>query len=72
MTAKQASEALGISLSLIYQLAAENRIAHYRIGRSGRRGKLVFDEDSVRQFKESCRVTTTPEPSKYELKHLHP
>jgi excisionase family DNA binding protein len=56
MTAKEAAERCGISVSLIYQLASENRIPHYRIGRLGRRGKLVFDEEGIRQFLENCRV----------------
>jgi excisionase family DNA binding protein len=70
MTAKEAAEKCKCSVSMIYQLAAEGRLPHYRIGRLGRRGKVVFDEEDVRKFLESCRVTPAVEPPKQQLKHL--
>jgi excisionase family DNA binding protein len=60
MTAKQASETLGVSLSMVYQLAREGRLPHFRIGLAGRRGKLIFDDEGIRRFKESCRVEKCP------------
>lgn len=56
MTAKQAAERLGISKSLLYQLVAEKRLPHRRIGGKGRRGKIVIEEEDVRAFMEGCKV----------------
>jgi excisionase family DNA binding protein len=60
LNAKQAAARLGISLSLLYSLAAEGRIRHLRIGRNGRRGKLLFAETDLEEFLASCRVEGLP------------
>lgn len=56
MTAKQASEAMGVSVSMIYQLCAENRLPHFRVGATGRRGKVIIEPEGIQRFLESCRV----------------
>lgn len=51
-TVKKAAEYLGVSLRLVYQLAAPNGpIPCYRIGR-----RIVFDVTDVEAFKQSNHV----------------
>ena len=75
LTTKQAAARLGISLSLLYALAAEGRIRHVRIGRNGRRGKLLFAEADLERFVEECSVgrasePAPPRPKPVRLQHL--
>jgi excisionase family DNA binding protein len=61
LTPKQAAEYVGISLSMIYQLAEERRITHFRVGGKGKRGKLLFLPGDLDDFLASCRVTEPPD-----------
>ena len=61
LTPKQAAEYLGVSLSMIYQLAEERRITHFRVGGKGKRGKLLFLPRDLDDFLASCRVTEPPD-----------
>ena len=56
MDVKQAAERLEISLSLCYALIEEGRLPCVRIGRKGRRGKIIVTEDDLRRFLESVKV----------------
>jgi excisionase family DNA binding protein len=56
LTPAEAADRLGVSLSLIYQLCAERRLPHYRIGGDRRRGKIVIDEKDLDAFLAGCRV----------------
>jgi excisionase family DNA binding protein len=53
LTAKMAAAQLGISSSKLYELAAQRRIAHFRIG-----GKLLFEQNDLDTFKKAARVET--------------
>lgn len=55
MSVKEAAKRIGISRSLCYQLVAERRIPHRRVGGKGRRGRIVIEEEDIRAFMESCR-----------------
>jgi excisionase family DNA binding protein len=55
LTVKAAAAKLSVSPSLIYALAREGRLPHIRIGRVGKRGKLLFEEADIKAFKEDCR-----------------
>ncbi len=70
MTVVEASRKIGISASKLYQLAAARKIAHYRVG-----GKIVFAEDDISEFLQSCRVATvnpivTQPRLRLNLKHI--
>jgi excisionase family DNA binding protein len=56
MTVKEFARQAEISLSLAYELIAEGRVGHRRVGRSGRRGKILIEEEALRRFIEETRV----------------
>jgi excisionase family DNA binding protein len=56
MTVKQFAEKAEISLSLAYQLIAEGRVPHRRIGGSGKRGAIRIREEDLKVFLESTGV----------------
>lgn len=56
LTPAQAAEAAGVSSSLIYQLCDERRLAHYRVGGRGKRGKILIDHRDLERFLEEHRV----------------
>jgi excisionase family DNA binding protein len=70
MTVIKAAKRIGISASKLYQLTAARQIGHYRVG-----GKILFSEQDVAAFLETCRVgaaapvAATPQP-RIQLKHL--
>ncbi len=59
LTVKGAAERIGVSESLVYQWVEERRIAHYRLGGSGRRGKIGFRPADLDAFITSLRVEAT-------------
>lgn len=61
MTVKEAARELEVSASLIYELVADGRLRHYRIGARGRRGKIIIPEDAIAAFREACKVGGDPE-----------
>jgi len=56
LTVKQAAVRSGLSPSLIYALCAERRLPHLRMGKKGRRGRVLIEESGLAAFMESCRV----------------
>jgi excisionase family DNA binding protein len=56
MTVKQFAQKAEISLSLAYQLIAEGRVPHRRIGSRGRRGAIRVTEEDFQRFIESTRA----------------
>ena len=56
MNVKQAAERLEVSQSLVYQLIAERRLPHLRIGGRGRRGKIVIKDEHIAAFLEEVRA----------------
>lgn len=55
MTVKEFAARAEISLSLAYALIQEGRVPCRRIGRKGRRGKIIVTEDDLERFLESTR-----------------
>jgi excisionase family DNA binding protein len=60
LTPKQAAERAGVSTSLIYVLCQERRLAHYRIGTDGKRGRILIDPADLDRFMEQCRRDRHP------------
>ena len=56
VTIKQAAEQSGISTSLLYQICSERRLPHFRLGRDGKRGKILIEESDLIAFLEMARV----------------
>jgi excisionase family DNA binding protein len=56
MTVKEFAKRAEISLSLAYALIEEGRVPCRRIGRTGRRGKIVIREEDLARFLESVKV----------------
>lgn len=57
LTVKQAAVRAGVSSALVYAWCEERRLAHYRCGGQGRRGKILIDPADLDAFMESCKVT---------------
>lgn len=70
MNAQQAAEHAGVSVSLVYQWCAERRLPHFRLGRSGRRGKLLIEQSDLDLFLDSLRVEAGSEESEAEMRHI--
>lgn len=65
MTVAEAAKQIGVSASKLYQLVAARRIAHYRID-----GKIVFSEEDVASYLESCHVTVSSQRTIRRPTHL--
>jgi excisionase family DNA binding protein len=50
LSAKQAAEKLGVSDSLVYAWCASGALPHFRMGRAGRRGRILIAEADLDAF----------------------
>lgn len=48
------AELLGVSPTTVYGLVADQRIAHFRVGRG--RGAIRFEREDVEAFRKAARV----------------
>jgi excisionase family DNA binding protein len=69
ITVSEAADRAGVSVSLVYQWCAERRLPHFRLGRCGRRGKLLIEQDDLDVFLESSRVEATQEETQVDDLH---
>ena len=53
---REAAKRARVSVSMIYQLCDEKRIAHYRVGGEGRRGKILISPSDLDRFLEENRI----------------
>lgn len=60
LTPKQAAERAGVSPSLVYTWCAEGRLAHYRLGAEGRRGRIMIDPTDLERLMAECRKERHP------------
>ena len=76
LTVKEAAALVPTSTSLVYQWVAERRFEVLRVGRRGRRGKILIDETTFRAFLETLKVGAAEEappqhpPVKQRFQHL--
>ena len=68
-TPKQLSEAEGVSLSLVYALVKQGRLAAYRVGCRGR-GKLLIEDADWAAFLASCKAPAPGSVPDGKLKYL--
>lgn len=54
LSVKEAGEALGLSRSIVYQLAASGKLAHYKVGPNS--GRTRFRQQDIDAYLEGCRV----------------
>jgi excisionase family DNA binding protein len=53
VTAKEAAEFLGLSISAVYELVYAGRLPHFRPSLKG--GRTVLEESDVAEYRDSCR-----------------
>jgi len=70
MNAHQAAEHAGVSASLVYQWCAERRLPHFRLGKSGTRGKLLIEQADLDAFLTSLRVEVEQEERAEGLNYI--
>ena len=58
MTVKETADLLGVSVSMVYALIEEKRLPCVRIGRRGRRGKIVVRPEDVETFLKSLETAS--------------
>ncbi len=73
MSVKDAAERAGVSPSLIYEWCDERRLAHYRVGGAGKRGKIAIEQSDLDAFLATLKVEVGAAPapaSRRKFKHL--
>lgn len=60
LTPKQAAERAGVSSNLIYLGCKEGRLALYRLGSEGSRGRILIDPADLDRLMEACRQERHP------------
>ena len=70
VTIRQAAERTGLSTSLLYQICAERRLPHFRLGRDGKRGKILIEEADLDAFLAASRVEAGVGTGPAPLKHI--
>ena len=56
LTPRQASERLGLSLSLVYGWIESRQLCHYRMGAKGKRGRIMIAEADLLASIERLKV----------------
>jgi excisionase family DNA binding protein len=72
LSVRQAAKRLGSCDQQVYGLCRDGRLAHYRIGAAGKRGKIVIAEEDLEAYLESVRVASRDPPANTPvvLRHL--
>ena len=60
MTVKEAAARVGVSPSLVYTWCRDRRLAHYRVGAEGRRGRIRIDPADLDRVIRECRQERHP------------
>lgn len=60
LTVAQAAVDAGVSESLVYAWCREKRLAHYRVGRDGKRGQIRIDPADLSAFVRTLRQEVHP------------
>ena len=68
LTVKEVAERLNVSPACVYQLVAEHKIAHVRIGCG--RGAIRITESDLQAFLQGCRVEENSRPIPQSLRHI--
>lgn len=57
ISVREAARRVGVSASLVYQWCADGTLSHYRLGASGKRGKILIEPAELEKFYEARKVT---------------
>ncbi|MCE9567115.1 MAG: helix-turn-helix domain-containing protein [Planctomycetes bacterium] len=71
ISVKLAADRMGLSTSMVYLLCSDRRLPHFRLGNTGRRGKILIEEKDVDEFLMAARVEAgegSPTPA---LRHIN-
>ena len=61
LSVRQVTERAGVSLNLVYGWVRDRRLPHYRVGTTGKRGRILIDEADLDAFLESLKVGSAPQ-----------
>jgi excisionase family DNA binding protein len=71
LTVAEAAGRAGVSDSLVYEWCGEGLLAHYRLGRKGKGGRVMIEEADLDAFLASCRrEDRPPTPALPPLAHI--
>lgn len=78
LTVQQAATRAGVCVNLVYNWCQSRRLAHYRLGGEGRRGRILIDDSDLEAFLQACLIepavavspSTAPHDRKPTLKHI--
>ena len=70
LTIKQAAVRAGVSTKLVYQWCDERRLAHFRLGGSGKRGRIIIEDGDLDTFLKGCRVEAGSDEDEGPLLHI--
>ena len=71
LNVKQAARRACVSESLIYAWCASGSLKHYRLGREGKRGKILIEEEDFAAFLQAMKVCEGPQEDEGDLKWLN-
>jgi hypothetical protein len=60
MTVKEAAKKYRMSQTMICQLCRDRRLAHIRVGREGKRGRIFIEEKDMKMMLKRFRVEVHP------------
>jgi excisionase family DNA binding protein len=60
LSVREASKAAGVSASLVYQWIRERRLACFRMGSTGKRGRILIDPADLAVVIQECRQERHP------------
>lgn len=70
LSPKQAATRARVSVSLVYQWCAERRLSHFRLGKDGRRGKVLIEQSDLDAFLKSLRVEAGSDETAEGFRHI--
>lgn len=60
LTVKEAAQKLRVSKSLVYEWCKDRRLAHVRLGRNGKRGRILIRIDDLHRLMTEQTVERHP------------
>ncbi len=69
LNVKDAARIAGVSATLVYLWCEERRLAHFRVGAQGKRGKILIHPRDLEDFMESIKVQPGELPTSARFTH---
>jgi len=60
LTVKEAAQRARVCRAMVYQWCDEGRLAHYRFGGRGKRGKILIEAADLEDFLQAQKVMPAP------------